>query len=391
MKLYHQTGHNCIWNKDSLVEDQAGDGLILSPVNMDQSKISDLSDDIKMHSFFDPQFYMPKDAKGKLSSYDFFPANLINNFQSSDFETSKDELAKQCIDFQISNNFEYVIIPTRYFEDIPADFYDQVTKYFIEPYLNYFRSINVDKKILLTCIVKQTQLLNDESRAYILNWLSSFNDLSGFYLIFENDFQTKQIKHPTYLVNALKFIYSLRANDFTVNIGYNNTEGILYSVADPSSISMGSYDNLRQFGIKRFVTSDKKQPMQPNPRLYSKTLFQFIDYRYLDALSSLYKDGVALFEDSRYQPLMFNSEYNWHFTKSEPYKHFFLIFQKQLQEIPIGMFERINYLKDSFRESIELFKHINEAGVFLDENSDGSHLSFWLTSLSMFEKYLQDN
>jgi len=389
MKLYHQTGFRFQWNIQSLLEDNSGDGSILSPVNIASNKIFELSEELKSKSFFDPQFYLPKDAKSELTTYNFFPANLVENFETSDFESIKEELAKKCIDFQKDNNFEYIIIPTRYYEEVSSISYEQLMSYYIDPFLNYYINLTIETKILLTFIVKQAHIMNNENFDFLLSWLTSLNDISGFYLIFENNFTSKQIKDPNYLFNILKFIHTLKSNDFIVNIGYNDIEGILYSVASPDAISMGSYENLRHFGIRRFTTTPRQRQNAPIARLYSGKLFQFIDYRYIDSIFSMYENSEDVFEDSIYKPLMFKPEYNWHFQKSEPYKHFFLIFSEQIRNLPSSLEKRIEFLKSSFIKSIDLFKEIIDSGVYLDEDSDGSHLNFWLTALNRYEKYLK--
>ena len=66
MLVYHQTGHNLVWNCDSYTADNAGAGLIFSPVNIQTEKIIKIDNSIKHVSFFDPQFYLLKELKGKL-------------------------------------------------------------------------------------------------------------------------------------------------------------------------------------------------------------------------------------------------------------------------------------------------------------------------------------
>jgi len=390
MDVYHQAGHNTIWNYESLRKDNAGWGIIFSPVNLKSEKLVAIDSEIKKRSFLDPQFYMPKDPKSKLSTYGFFPANLKDDFQTSDFEVAKTQINKLCIDFQLRNDFKYVVIPTRYFKVLPSDYYEQFSDYFINPFLDYYHSLMTDKRILLTVIVKQVQLMNDDSRYELLNWLTGIQGIDGIYLIFENNFLTKQIKNSEYLFNALTFIHALRSNELEVHIGYTNTEGVLYSIADPNSVSMGSYENLRQFDVNRFNSSVKGAPNPPNPRLYSRQLFQSIDYGYIGGIRKLYSQLDTLFEDSRYKPLMFKPEYNWHFTKPEPYKHYFLTFSTQISQLPSFVTEKIVFLKNSFRSALKIFGEIEAAGVNLDENSNGSHLNFWLTTISMYEKYLRE-
>jgi len=189
----------------------------------------------------------------------------------------------------------------------------------------------------------------------------------------------------------LLFINTLKRNDFLVYLGYTNTEAFLYSVADPDSISMGSYENLRRFKISRFTSIEKNVRRQPNARLYSRQLFQLIDYGYIDGIKELFNKLELIFEDSNYNPLKFKTEYNWNFSRPEPYKHFFLVFSSQVSTLPASISDRIDYLKDAFTKSLQIYKELEEAGVVLDENSDGSHLSFWLTTLNMFKKYLKEN
>ena len=391
MDVYHQAGHNSVWNLGSLIEDGAGSGIIFSPVNDRADKILGISDEIKKVSFFDPQLYLPKSIKGKLSSFEYFPSNFSKSFTTGDFDKEKREIAKRCLDFQLKNQFKYLVIPSRYYEVLPSNFYEQCEDHLIEPFLGYYQDTKAQNEILLTFIVKQELLMNDERRNELLNWLTGIHDIDGVYLIFENNFLSKQIKDSAYLYNALILIHSLKINELKVHVGYTNIEGLLYSIADPNSVAMGSYENLRQFDIKRFEDKEKGQVRPPNPRLYSRPLFQLMDYGYKDGITKLYSDWNRVFEDSRYKPLMFKPEYNWHFTKPEPYKHYFLLFSSQVRSLPSNIVDRIILLKGSFQKAVQVFKEIESAGVYLDDDSNGSHLPFWLTTISMFEKYLKDN
>ncbi|MBN2285260.1 MAG: hypothetical protein JXI43_02340 [Tissierellales bacterium] len=365
MDVYHQTGHNSVWNIDSFIEDNAGSGLIFSPVNDSAEKILNISEDVKKVSFFDPQLYLPKSLKGKLSSFDYFPSNFRKDFKTSDFNQEKQEIAQRCIDFQIANHFKYVVIPSRYYEVLPSNFYEQFEDHLIEPFLFYYQSLKSPKKIILTIIVKQEQLMNDLNRDELLNWITGIEGIDGVYLIFENNFLSKQIKDSAYLNNALILIHSLKTNELNVHIGYTNIEGILYSIAGPDSISMGSYENLRQFNVNRFVIKEKGPIRAPNPRLYSRPLFQLIEYGYKDGIIALFPNWEKIFEDSRYKPLMFKEEYNWHFMKAEPYKHFFLLFSSQVSSLPGDLNDRIETLRMSFKSAIQLFKEMESVGIYL--------------------------
>ncbi|MDA3886358.1 MAG: hypothetical protein PF638_12255 [Candidatus Delongbacteria bacterium] len=387
MKLFHQTGFRQNWNIQSYEQDNIGDGLIFSPVNFEKEKLIKIKSEIKSKSIFDPQFYLINDRKGKLSSYNFFYTDV----NTSDYEKTSRMIAKNCLDFQIENKFLYNVIPSRYYDELPMNFYDQYYENIISPFVKYHKAVSNEDNLLLTFIVKQIHITDESTRNRILNWITSIQGIKGVYLIFETNFNTKQIKDFEYLYNSLLFIHYLKLNNLEVHIGYTNTEGILYSLANPDSISMGSYENLRNFSIKRFETTEKKPMKAPRARLYIGNLFQWIDYDYIKAIVRLYPDHRNLIEQSRYNPIMFEPSFNWHFAKAEPYKHFFKVFSNQVSELPSDFFERISYLKNEFKNAIIKYNEISECNIAMDENSDGSHLSHWLNAISLFEKYIKDN
>jgi hypothetical protein len=384
MKLYHQTGFREKWNFDSF-QKGIGNGLIFSPINIDADKLLHLDSTLKTPSFLDPQLYLLNEAKGTLITYPYFPGNLKPDFSTPDLDNSNTILAKLCVDYQLSNDFEYLVIPTRYFDDNPTNFFIQSTDYFVAPFCDYIGSIGTSKKILLSIIVKPILLSDEERRNEVLNWITGHQAVDGVYLIFEDNFATKQIKDFNYLLNALRFIKILKNNELEVHIGYTNTEGLLYSAAMPDSVSIGSYENLRSFGIKRFQDVESGPMRGPRARLYSSKLLQWVDYLYIQAMSQLLPEYEDYFDESEYRPLMFTPDYNWQFQKPEPYKHYFYIFDNQVKSLPENQVERMEYLKDAIKKAISLFKAI-ENRVLLDEDSDGSHLPTWYNVINAFQQ-----
>ena len=114
MLIYHQCGHNFVWNTRSLLEDKAGDGLIISPVNVEADRIRDrIPHELLSNSWMDPQFYLPDDSKSKLVTYPFFPANVLDSFSTADYQSCAFEVAKACLTFQHNLGLKYLVIPTR--------------------------------------------------------------------------------------------------------------------------------------------------------------------------------------------------------------------------------------------------------------------------------------
>jgi len=386
MKIFHQTGFRHNWNIDSYKQG-IGDGIIYSPVNIDADKLLKIEDQYKVTGFLDPQLYLLNEAKGTIDTYPYFPGNLKEDFNTLDMDKSNIELSKLCIDFQIANNFEYLVIPTRYYVDNPTNFLIQSKELFVTPFCDILRQNEIDKKVLLSVIVKEISLTDEEKRNELLNWITSHLCIDGVYLIFENNFSSKQIKEFDYLLNALKFIHTLKENDLEVHIGYCNTEAILYSAAMPNSVTVGSFENLRSFGIRRFQDIESQQMRGPRARLYSSKLLQWIEYVYIQAMRNQIDNYEDYFDNSEYKPLMFQPDFNWHFQKSEPYKHYFLVFTNQLKSMPQGQNNRIEAIKEIIRAALTNFKVIDEE-ILLDDNSNGSHLATWYNVIKSFQKGL---
>lgn len=386
MKVYHQTGFRDNWNRESYLKG-IGDGLIYSPVNIDADKLLGIDRSLKISSFLDPQLYLLAEAKGNLHTYPYFPGNLKPDFSTPDLDNSNLQITKLCIDYQLDNEFEYLVIPTRYNEDNPTSYFLQSTEFFVLPFCEYVRDNKIEKKILLSVIVKSIMLSDKEKRDEVLNWITSHQQVDGVYLIFENNFIYKQIRDFDFLLNALQFIRILKENKMEVHIGYTNTEAILYSIAMPDSITIGSYENLRSFGIKRFQEIESSPMRSPNARLYSSKLFQWIDYQYIEAMKSLLHSYESFFDDSELKPLMFKSEFKWHFAKPEPYKHYFYVFYNQIKALPKEQGLRIEKLEKDIKTAINLFENI-EKFVLLDDNSNGSHLPTWINVINAYKKEL---
>lgn len=385
MKLYHQTGHNEIWNIESY-QKKAGQGLIFSPVNLIATKLENLDLLLKSSSFLDPQLYLIDSNKKKLATYPYFPTNIKSNFVTQDFESYNSELAKLCVDFQSKNEFEYLVIPTRYYPDNPSTFYEQSEEFFIKPFCDYVKSTASKKKLLLSVIVKNIMLTDIQKRDDLLNWITGIAEIDGVYLIFENNFTSKQIKDFEFLINALRFIKILRNNDLEVHIGYTNTEALLYSLAMPTSATMGSYENLRDFKSSRFQEQEDSKKQQPNARLYSSKLLQWIEYVYIQAMQNKIPNYETYFDESEFEPLIFTPTFQWHFMKPELYKHYFYVFDKQVKELPANQNDRIDHLSKIIRGAIQYFDEIqNDHDILLDRDSDGSHLYTWLNVINTFK------
>lgn len=385
--IFHQCGHNEKWNLDSYITDRIGDGVILSPVNMKKEKIVALNDNIKMSSFFDPQFYLPRSTHKNLNAYDFFPNTIANGYSTIDFETLSHLSAKKCIQFQLDNKFKFIIIPCIYFEDLTPNYFDIQRELYINPFLEELRMANNTTPVLLSVIVKDIQLKDEQFKNDLLNFVTSYIEIDGIYLIPEHKETYKRVRDMDYLFSLMVFIDILRSNSLYVHVGYVDIEGYLLTLADVNSISIGAYENVRGFSTKKFAEQISQQRQGPVPRIYSSKLFQWIDHRYLGALKQLYSGYDNLFFNTAYKVEMFKPEFQWHFTKPDIYKHYFISYSNQIKSLPKEYNDRYNIISTNLQTAKQEYTNIRNSGINFDDNTSGEHIDMWLTAINMYKKY----
>jgi hypothetical protein len=387
MKVNFQAGHNTKMNNRAILDHKIGDGLIISPMDLDSEYVEkELDINLKRESFLDPQYYMLSENKRNIGTYPFFPGNIKNKFSTKDLETENNNLAKLCVDYQILNEFKYIVIPTKYYRIIPPQYYDELELFFVNPFLDYIKSISNDKSILLNVIVKEQMLSNQSEMDDLLNWITGIKGIEGVYLIFENNSNQRQINDRNFLVNALNFIRILKKNNLEVHLGYTGIEAFVYSVAMPDSIAMGVFGNLRSFGIERFELSPSNGGGPIPAKLYSGKLFQFIDYGMVQNILGTVPDSTTYFDNSKFNPLnKTEPDYDWQYKLIDPAFHYFETFYNQVIELPDDQEHRIDYLKMNFRKAISLYKELDQY-VPLDNKNSGDHLSTWYSVISTFLK-----
>jgi hypothetical protein len=237
MKVYHQTGFRSAWNRESL-DNGIGDGLILSPVHDAQATIEGLDAGLKERCLFDPQFYVPDSQKTKLNSYEFFPERITEGFSTSDYASTASESAEQCVDFQLANDFEALVIPARYFDQMLTDYIDRQRQFTVEPFLAAISSRDSEKSIFLTLPVTSSMISDAGYRRQLLNWITSYPEIAGVYLLLSIDDGAKQISDFDTLHDHALFIQDLHGADLAVICGYCNTEGLILAALDVHAVTM---------------------------------------------------------------------------------------------------------------------------------------------------------
>lgn len=379
MLIYQQAGHNTNWNIESFRDDKACDGIIFSPVHMTSKRLAEVDNAIKKSSLFDPQFYVPDSQKSKLHSYEFFPEKIMAGFKTKDFYVIAHESAKLCVDYQMANEFKALIIPARYYTDMVSDYIGKQKEFSIDPFLLEVSKQKIKKSIYVTLPLTVGMLQDEGFKTEILNWVTSYPEIDGIYLLVNFNETSKQLKDYDKLKSYIEFVRALSEAGLKVICGYCSTEGVVLACLDIEAITVGAYENTRGFSIDKFLDDDQIK-RGPAPRIYFPKLLNWIRY---DTAIEIRDDYPALWQaiytETQYTEKIFEKGQRPHFTTPGLYKAHFLLksnlYGNILQNNGVG---RVEYTLNLVKEAIELYSAIIEAGVaFFDANCKGEHLPIW--------------
>lgn len=383
--LLHQVGHNANWNLDSFQTDKCGDGLIFSPVHQNIDSVRKVPSEVKARSLFDPQYYLPNSQKAKLNSYDFFPETLLGGFSTAGFGAVARESAKRCLAFQLEQGFAGIVIPARHFEEMNPDYTDDQQAYTVEPFLSEIARAGGDKRIWLTLPMTSAMVLHVGYRTKILNWVTSFPEIFGVYLIVENERETKQIQAIDFLSAQLDFLSQLRSADLQVIVGHCNTEALLYSLVDGCAVTFGAFENTRMFSIDKFVSSLEDR-RGPRARIYLNGLLNWVQYTQAKAISVEANDLWAdVYSGNLYGDDALLSPTEPTFNQPALYKHFFLAFESQVKALgAISPSERYTLLRSWIRAAIDVDEELKRRHIDLERHGRGDHLQAWLDAINRY-------
>ena len=344
VKVYHQCGHNDVWNFDIFNNDNIGDGMIFAPKMAKANKIKTFDSNINEVSFFDPQFYFPRSKIKKFEEFDFFPNIISDGYTTVTYEELCCESAHKCVKFQIEQDYKFIVIPTVVYDETPQEYLTILRNLYIEPFINEVSKQNLkNKKVLITVVIKESQIADENFMNDMLNLITGYSEIDGVYLVpsFKGG---KRLKDIDYIFNLLKVIDILKKNDLYVHLAYIDIEGIIFTLANIDSVSIGTYENVRRFNLDNFKERDNEKNFRsPNKRLYSNKLYQWIDTNYIGALKDL-ENFKVLFEENKYVNYEVATDKNWHFKNPEVYKHYLISLYKQYIKLPLSYEERYNFI-----------------------------------------------
>lgn len=384
MKVLHQLGHKHNWNLEIYYENGIGDGFIFGAYNIERNKFFDdtLSgyklDDILYRSFIDLQYYGKTKSKGlgKFTTYDFHPAN-----QSSKDNTIvyADSSIRKGIKFEESLGLKNIIIPNFCF-DLNSDYKNQIlmSNRLLTKKANnckYFLSIPLSKEIV-----------KDETKLdIILNHLTDTEiSFDGYYVVAEPILEYKQKINIDYryLENLTKFLSILKKQKFEIIYGYANIDAILYAALNVVDyVTIGTYENLRNFNIHRYTQMDFGGPSKG--WYYSEKLLNFVKAQELDKIRINNSIPIIKNDSNVFSDVILNEGFSWNTHKPDIHKNYLVSIYNLLKQIDSfnSTESRIKFLINLISQAMENYRLLNENKVYLMNESGDYHLDTWLTFL----------
>jgi len=373
VSVFHQMGHD----SRNLVFEQClsnYSGVILSPLNDDQSSMIQFLSDVKKHknidefeTIFDPQLFFPKSEKDTLNDWGYFPCDTSSedHTQLSWWRTLNTNLVESIVPLNISGLCSPVRVPRVYSDDyysLCVDICDDLCAKLD------------DVEILQTLFVDYDDL-SSENRAKEISSIISKTQAERCYLILHSNVTPRrELVDEKSLRGALDLIYLLEQCNLKVLVGYSSSDFILWKYAGASSIATGKFFNLRRFSPSRWEESTSSGGGQL-AYWFEPSLLAFLREADLDRLLS---KSIIPPESQISSPaseiLLFKNDrpgVSWLGRSWRLYLNWYQSFDKNYST---PMLEADNYLADCEKA----WATIENEGILMEERqNDGSWLRKW--------------
>lgn len=377
MKILQVLGHNYKWNLDAFHLNGVGDGFLISAFTfgdtfLSEQRVSGLIDKCAI----DLQFYGKKTPinKGHLRDFNFHP---INNDEDLTTSTYIPSCMIQAIRYQEKVGFNKVIIPISYETDNCRDVLgliksaNQYVKKHKKNGIKYYMTIPFSYDIIRN---------NDSVEATLVAITDMDIVFDGYFIVCETKPEQghKITVDPKIITNLSAVFKTLKYQNFETIYGYANWDAMVYlAQTDIDYVTIGTFENLRNFSIKRF-TQDMSGGASKG-YYFSEKLLNMIKAQDLENIrhNKLLKiiANKNIFSDE-----ILDSNYVWSTQKPGVNKNYLLAVSKLLTEIAEidDIKERTIFVLNKIQEAIDTYNELDDKYVALAASeSQNYHLAVW--------------
>jgi hypothetical protein len=383
MKITHVLGHNSNWSIESHLQQNIGDYFLITAFThgIDFDKKKSLKG-ILDRSMIDLQFYGKKSSgditAGKLSEFPFHPANCGDDEVTNIYF---DNCLKQAIKFQIDKGFKNVIIPHFYENEEVKDIIETIKK------INkYVVKNKVDGVKYFMTLAFANHVIIDKTKVEEILFACTDMDIGfeGYFITCENkpEFKRKLTTDIKVLKNLSKVFKTLKQQEFETIYAYANWDAlVILAQTDIDYITIGTYENLRKFDIRRF-TEDQSGGGSKG-YYFSEKLLNMIR---ADDMTIIRDTGNLPFvENDRniFSDIILQPAFLWNIHKPDVNKNYLLSIERLLKKVSSinDLAERKEYVLNLIEEAIKRYNNLEKNHIYLDNESSNYHLNSWKTYL----------
>jgi len=384
MKVTHALGHNSNWNIDSYLEQNIGDYFLITAfthgVNYD---LKPLLKKVLNMSMIDLQFYGKKESskieKGKLSEFLFHPANCKSNVATNIYF---DNCVKQAIQFQKDRNVKNIIIPNFYENEDLEDIISTIKT--LNKYVSELKK--EDEKYFMTLPFANHIIIDKDKVEQILFACTDLEIcFDGYFITCENKPETrKKLTTDIKIYKNLSRVFkTLKQQDFETIYAYANWDAIIYlAQTDIDYITIGTYENLRNFDIRRFTEDISGGGSKGY--YFSEKLLNMIRADDITMINDTGNINIIKNEKNIFSDIILKEGYKWNIHRPDVNKNYLLSISRLLHKISsISDLEfRKIYVLNLIENAINNYNKLEGDRVFLNNESSNYHLNIWKTYLA---------
>lgn len=376
-------GHNSNWNLDLHFKNGIGSGFIFCAYSFakeyfEKVKVSGYPiEKVVPLSLIDFQFYGKKESgdlsTGNFLSYDFHPAN-VEREETSVYLVN---CIVEAVRYQEKMGLTKIIIPNYYENDKLLELVGIIKT--VNRWL--CNAKKPGREYYMTIPITNHMVINDIQMESLLNELTDMNIcFDGYYIACETkpEARRKVSTEMKYFRNLSRFLKIIKQQDFKIIYAYANWDALIfYSQIDIDYISVASFENLRNFSLKRFVTSvDSGGPS--DGWYFSEKLLNVVKAQYITLLRSEGLLDLIANEKNIFSDAILKDGYIWSNMKAEVHKNYMVAVASLFSELslfPAGK-PRIKELVARIDEATRMYSAINSR-LRLNDESSNYHLGSW--------------
>lgn len=381
MKITHVLGHNSNWNIDIYNQQNLGDYHLITAFTHGDSFDSKKSiKNILDKSMLDLQFYGKKESinrPGKLEAFAFHPVHCGNQPTSVYFENC----IKQAIKYQEDKGFENIIIPHFYEHEQTNDIIRTIKN--INKYLAKHKKD--DRKYFMTLPFANYVILDQNKVEEILFACTDMEIVfDGYFIACENKPFAGQKLSVNFdlLKNLSKVFKTLKNQGFKTIYAYANFDAIIYlAQTNIDYITIGTFENLRNFDIRRYTVEQSGGPSKGY--YFSEKLLNSVKADDITVIRSLGELGIIRNQNNIFSDVILTPGFSWSSQKPDINKNYLLSIGELLKDISniSNLDDRKKYVLNLIDEASNNYKHLQNKNIYLSTEGENYHLSTWKSFL----------